>query len=185
MSHGATPECRDREPESLESFLEAEDGRYEKLFLEIKGTDKNRRQLTESLIELVGGHGVGSRVVVTSFYESALLYARETARGRGIEGIEFGLKLAIDSGTSLEFGCSGTPAKGQEGDVYEHDFDWALWSATLIDHMDVRLAHTQGHKVATWSGETPALIEKSMRLKVDGIYTDAVGFTDSRANSSR
>jgi glycerophosphoryl diester phosphodiesterase len=185
LSHEATPACREGTgekptPDSLADFLRAEDGRYEAMFLEIKGTDENRAELARRIVAHVDDHGVAGRVVITGFDPDSLLTAREEADRRGLDGMTYGLKLAFDSGTSLSIGCTPMTASGTEADAYDHDFEWILWGATLIDRLDVQLAHAHDKRVATWSGESPMLIERAVELGVDGIYTDAPGFLSRR-----
>jgi glycerophosphoryl diester phosphodiesterase len=180
LSHESDPACREHEPEPARDFLSQEDGRYRKLFLEIKGTDQNRDALAAQLVALVDETDVAERVVLTSFHVDGLLAARRAADEQGLEGLEYGLKLLFDFGTSFEAGCSGTAASGSEADAYRHDFEWILWGATFIDRHDVEMAQAQGKRVATWSGETQPLIERALELEVDGIYTDAPSFLRAR-----
>lgn len=184
LAHDPDPACQDHPPEPFAPFLEQEDGRYRKLFLEIKGTAQNRAALTDRLIEVVDEAGVSDRTVVTSFHLDALLDAQQIASDRGLEDIEFGLKLFFDFGTDIEAGCTPTAPAGSEADAYRHGFDWVLWPATFIDHIDVKTAQSRGLRVATWSGETPSLHEKSISLDVDGIYTDAPTATRALVGSN-
>lgn len=169
LAHDADPSCWETEPERFADFLAAEGGRYERLFVELKGTDDNRAALGVAAVAVVESYGALDRAVFTSFHFEASHAASVAARGRA----EIGLQLFLDEGSDTEAGCNPAAARSSEADALALPADWVLWPAVTLDRADVALAHANGRKVGTWSsGENLHHIHHAIDLGVDAIYTD-------------
>ena len=172
MAHDADAACQERSPETLAAFLDVEEARYDKLFLEIKGTQSNRVALVTAVVQAVQQRGLGARAIITSFDPDAIAAGIVAVDGAGQRPL-FGLQLLLDEGMEISAGCTPMAATGSEQRAAELGVDWLLWPALTLDHADVRLARAAGRKVGTWSsGEAPAHVHRALALGVDAIYTD-------------
>jgi glycerophosphoryl diester phosphodiesterase len=158
---------------TFEAFLAATSGLFRRHFVEVKPRGPQTAPAARAAVRLAAQHGSYPDTVWHSFHVEGVEAVRDAAAEAGLPPPTVGLQLLFDHGWSGGGACDAQAPTATEADAERLAVDWVLWGAALIDGLDVRQAHAAGRLVATWGGDSPALITTALDLGVDGLFTDA------------
>jgi glycerophosphoryl diester phosphodiesterase len=165
---------------TFDEFLVATAGLYRRHFVEVKPRGAETASLARAAVQLAARHGSYADTVWHSFHVEGLQAVRDAAAETGLPPPVVGLQLLFDFGWPGGGACGAPAPEASEADADRLAVDWVLWGAAFIDRLDVRQAHAAGRRVATWGGDSPALITAALDLGVDGIFTDAPALLRAR-----
>jgi glycerophosphoryl diester phosphodiesterase len=168
----------------FEDFLVATAGLFRRHFIEVKPRGAQTLALARAAVQLAAQHGTYADTVWHCFHVEGLEAVRDAAVEAGLPPPIVGLQLLFDGGWSGGGACGAPAPTGTEADADRLAVDWVLWGAALLDRLDVRQAHAAGRQVATWGGDSPALLTAALDLRVDGIFTDAPALLRAHVGSA-